>query len=223
MINIWPDLVRELRLDLLWALVMAMVLGAAVGLERELHGKAAGLRTNILICVGAALYTQLSLYLAGPEGDPGRIAAQIVTGVGFIGAGTILHARGAISGLTSAATIWFVAAIGIAVGAGATLEATGATLLVLLVLGLLRPLEKYVHRYGGVSRVTVDVEPRPEAISEIERIVVQAGLEIQELRSEQHGDRMTVHVSMRGPSRLHDKVRLELMRPSGAYTVYVEE
>ncbi len=148
MINIWPDLVRELRLDLLWALVMAMVLGAAVGLERELHGKAAGLRTNILICVGAALYTQLSLYLAGPEGDPGRIAAQIVTGVGFIGAGTILHARGAISGLTSAATIWFVAAIGIAVGAGATLEATGATLLVLLVLGLLRPLEKYVNRYA---------------------------------------------------------------------------
>ena len=125
MITIWPDLVRELRLDLLWSLVMAMVLGAAIGLERELHGKAAGLRTNILICVGATLYTQLSLYLAGPEGDPGRIAAQIVTGVGFIGAGTILHARGHVSGLTSAATIWFVAAIGIAVGAGATLEATG--------------------------------------------------------------------------------------------------
>ncbi len=223
MITIWPDLVRELRLDLLWSLVMAMVLGAAIGLERELHGKAAGLRTNILICVGATLYTQLSIYLAGPEGDPGRIAAQIVTGVGFIGAGTILHARGTVSGLTSAATIWFVAAIGIAVGAGATLEATGATLLVLLVLGLLRPLEKYVNRYGGVSRVTLDVEPRPEAVSEVERIVVQAGLEVQEIRSEQHGDRMTVHISMRGPARLHDKVRLELMRASGAYTVSVEE
>jgi len=74
-----------------------------------------------------------------------------------------------------------------------------------------------------VSRVTVDVEPRPEAVSEIERIVAQSGLEIQDLRSEQHGDRMTVHVSMRGPARLHDKVRLELMRAAGAYTVSVEE
>jgi putative Mg2+ transporter-C (MgtC) family protein len=136
--DFWVDLARDLRLDLLGSLATAIVLGAAVGLERELRGKAAGLRTNVLICVGSTLFTWLSIEIAGPYGDPGRIAAQIVTGVGFIGAGTILHARGHISGLTSAATIWLVAAIGVAVGAGAVLEAAGATFFVLVVLGLLR-------------------------------------------------------------------------------------
>src|SRR3990170_2055526 len=122
----WADLVQQLQLDLLWSLVVAVLLGGAVGLERELRGKAAGLRTNILICLGATLFTHLSIHLAGPSGDPGRIAAQVVTGIGFLGAGTILHTRGAIAGLTSAATIWLVAAIGVAIGAGAIFEAAGA-------------------------------------------------------------------------------------------------
>src|SRR5206468_423802 len=82
----------------------------AIRLERELGGKPAGLRTNILICIGSVLYTKLSMTMGGPTSDPTRVAAQIVTGVGFIGAGTILHARGAVVGLTSAATIWVVAA-----------------------------------------------------------------------------------------------------------------
>ncbi len=223
MSDLWPALVRDLRLDLLGYLVMAIVLGGAVGLERELHGKAAGLRTNVLICVGATLFTWLSIEIAGPYGDPGRIAAQIVTGVGFIGAGTILHSRGHISGLTSAATIWLVAAIGVAVGAGAVIEATGATLLVVFVLGLLRPLEKYVTSYGGVARVTVEVEPRPEAVAEIERIIRGTGLEVEEIRSEQRGDRLVVQVAMSGPTRLHDRAKLELLRASGAFTISVEE
>src|SRR5689334_9869288 len=110
----WAEVVRVLRLDLLTNLSIAMLLGGAVGLERELNGKAAGLRTNILICSGAAMFTQLSITLAGGRTDPERIAAQIVTGVGFIGAGTIVHTKGNVTGLTSAATIWMVAAIGAA-------------------------------------------------------------------------------------------------------------
>jgi putative Mg2+ transporter-C (MgtC) family protein len=223
MSDTWLELVRSLRLDLLGILAMSIVLGAAVGLERELRGKAAGLRTNVLICVGSALFTWLSVEIAGPYGDPGRIAAQIVTGVGFIGAGTILHSRGHISGLTSAATIWLVAAIGVAVGAGAVLEATGATFFVLLVLGLLRPLERYLTSYGGIVRVTVEVEPRPEAVSDIERIVRETGLEVMELRSEQRGERLVVHVAMSGPARLHDQAKLKLLRAAGALTVSVEE
>jgi putative Mg2+ transporter-C (MgtC) family protein len=223
MTGIWPELVRDLRLDLLWSLIMAVVLGGAIGFERELRGKAAGLRTNILICVGAALFTQLSISVAGSTGDPGRIAAQIVTGVGFIGAGTILHSRGHISGLTSAATIWLVAAIGVAVGAGAILEATGATLLVVLVLGLLRGLERYLVRRGGVSRVTLEVDPTPEALADIERVVREAGLEVEELRSERQEDRLIVQISMSGPARLHDAVRLKLLRTSGAYTLSLDE
>ncbi len=138
----WPELVEALRLDLLARLVLAVVLGGAVGLERETRKKSAGLRTNILICVGATLFTQLSVGLAGEHGDPARLAAQIVTGVGFIGAGTILHSRGTVTGLTSAATIWVVAAIGVALGSGALLEATGATLLLLVVLAALGRLER---------------------------------------------------------------------------------
>ena len=101
-----PELIQRIveafRLELLLQLVLATLLGGAIGLERELGGKPAGLRTNILICIGSVLYTKLSIALAGGTADPTRVAAQIVTGVGFIGAGTILHARGAVVGLTSA-------------------------------------------------------------------------------------------------------------------------
>lgn len=223
MIGEWIEVLTELRLDLLASLVLAIVLGGAIGLERELKGKPAGLRTNILICVGAALFTQLSIGVAGAGGDPGRIAAQIVTGVGFIGAGTILHSRGHISGLTSAATIWLVAAIGVALGAGATLEATGTTLLVLIVLGVLPLLEKLLRRQSGVTHLVVEVQATPEAVGEVERVVRDAGLEIDELRSTQRDDRLEVEVIMRGPARLHDRAKLGLLRASGAYTLSVEE
>ncbi len=218
----WSDIVRELRLDLFGYLVLAVVMGGAIGLERELRGKAAGLRTNILICVGAALFTRLSISVAGGLGDPGRIAAQIVTGVGFIGAGTILHSRGHVSGLTSAATIWLVAAIGVAVGSGAVIEATGATLLVVVVLAVLGWAERSLHKYGGVSRVSVEV-PSLEGVADVERIVREAGLQVEEIRSEQREGRMLVEVSMRGPQRLHDQAKLQLLRTSGAYTVSSEE
>lgn len=139
-------LVRDLPLDLLLHLVLAVILGGAIGLERELQQKAAGLRTNILICAGAALFTELSLTMTVEFGDPSRIAAQIVTGVGFLGAGAIIQGRGIVTGLTTAATMWLVAAIGMAVGFGALLEATGTTLLVVLVLVALRPIERWIEK-----------------------------------------------------------------------------
>lgn len=132
-----------MRVDLLAALVLAAVLGAVVGWEREVNGKPAGLRTTILICVGAALFTDLSLEMGRAAGaDPSRIASQIVTGIGFLGAGSIIQSRGHVSGLTTAATIWVVAAIGVAAGAHARIEAVGATVLVLLVLVPLSRMEE---------------------------------------------------------------------------------
>lgn len=127
--------VEVLRLDLGAKLLVAILAGGAVGLERELRKKPAGLRTNILICLGSALLMDLSMRIATPVGgDPGRIAAQVVTGIGFLGAGTILHTRGTITGLTSAATIWVVAAIGLTIGAGLLFEALAATITVMVVL-----------------------------------------------------------------------------------------
>jgi putative Mg2+ transporter-C (MgtC) family protein len=137
----------ELRLELLGRLLLAMILGGAIGWDREQARKPAGLRTNILICVGAALLSDISVQMAAVTGsaDPTRIAAQIVTGVGFLGAGTIIHERGSVTGLTTAATLWVVAAIGLAVGLGAIVEAVGTTVLVLVALVPLRRFEAKVE------------------------------------------------------------------------------
>src|SRR5213596_2150029 len=139
------QIVEMFRLELMLQVGLATLLGGAIGLERELGGKPAGLRTNILICLGSVLYTKLSITMATGNADPTRVAAQIVTGVGFIGAGTILHARGAVVGLTSAATIWVVAALGVALGSGYYLEGVGTTLAVILVLAGLGRVEKIVQ------------------------------------------------------------------------------
>ncbi len=219
----WADVVQRLQLDLLWSLVVAVVLGGAIGLERELRGKAAGLRTNILICLGATLFTHLSIHLAGPTGDPGRIAAQVVTGIGFLGAGTILHSRGAIAGLTSAATIWLVAAIGVAIGTGAVFEAAGATLLTLLVLRGLGAMETLVQRQSVTSRLSIAAPPDAGRAEDIEQIVRAAGVNIQEIHREARGDHVVVHLTVSGPKRLQDEARLAVLRSSGAYTLSVEE
>lgn len=131
-----------LKLPVLGQLILASILGGAIGLEREVSGKEAGLRTNILICVGATLLTILSLkvghyafYDVGRViADPSRLMAAIISGIGFLGAGTIIQARGNITGLTTAATLWVVAAIGIAIGAGVYIISIGTTVFVLATL-----------------------------------------------------------------------------------------
>src|SRR5438270_4110526 len=116
-------------------LILAAALGGIIGLEREFSHKPAGLRTNMFICFGSAMFTILSVELAGEfVGDHTRIAAQIIPGIGFIGAGSILHARGSVTGLTTAATLFVVASIGMAVGGGLYLPAVFATILILVAL-----------------------------------------------------------------------------------------
>jgi uncharacterized membrane protein YhiD involved in acid resistance len=118
----------------------SVLCGGLIGLERELKNKPAGIKTNILICLGSALYTSVSVLISqanadnGVYGDPARIAAQIVAGIGFLGGGTIIQARGTILGLTTAATIWVVSAIGICIGIGHADIAVVASITVILVL-----------------------------------------------------------------------------------------
>src|SRR5262249_22733122 len=124
-------------LDLLLRLLLAAGLGAAIGIEREYRQKPAGLRTNILIALGAALFTTLSILIGGRGGGtPDRIVAQVVTGIGFLGGGAILRSGHSIHGMTTAATIWVNAAIGIAAGAGHFVIATEATALTIVVLAV---------------------------------------------------------------------------------------
>lgn len=141
-------------------ILVAFVCGAIVGFEREKGRKPAGLRTQILICVGSAIFTVVSMSQALGGNEPARIAAQIVTGVGFLGAGSILRDRAQIKGLTTAATIWTVSAIGIVAGAGYATAALGLSLGVLFVLGAFRRVESYMG--GPCNYVRLSVVYRPE-------------------------------------------------------------
>jgi putative Mg2+ transporter-C (MgtC) family protein len=115
------DIVAISWQDEVWMLVrlvVAVVLGGIIGYEREQAAKPAGVRTHGMVCLGAALFTVISLYGFGETGDPARVAAQIVSGIGFLGAGLILRQRGNVLGLTTAASLWVTAAIGVAIGVG---------------------------------------------------------------------------------------------------------
>jgi len=127
---------------------MAILCGGLIGIERELKKKPAGFRTNILICLGSTYFMMVSILVGGSAlgqtGDPSRIAAQVVTGIGFIGAGTIIQSRGHIAGLTTAALIWVVAAVGLFIGAGYPVLAALATCLIFLTLTVLGMVERRI-------------------------------------------------------------------------------
>jgi putative Mg2+ transporter-C (MgtC) family protein len=164
-------------------LLVATGLGGAIGIERELKHRPAGLRTNIMICFGAAMFTLLSDRLAGPEvADRTRIAAQIITGIGFIGAGTILHEKGSVSGLTSAATIFVTAGVGMAAGGGLFQTAFFATVLVVVSLIFLGEIERrfnlkqVVMAYDVISKPCDSPEPLLAEVNQIledERMAMQ--------------------------------------------------
>jgi putative Mg2+ transporter-C (MgtC) family protein len=141
-------------LELIQRLCLSAALGAVLGIEREWRQKYAGLRTNILIAIGSTLFTLMSIDLsASSGGDPTRIAAQIVTGIGFLGAGAIMRTGMDVRGLTTAAMIWVNAAIGVAVGGGEYRLAIIATAVTLVVLVLLNPLEAWIERRAAVPEL----------------------------------------------------------------------
>ncbi len=217
------------RFELLIKLLVAVVLGGAVGVEREMSGKPAGLRTTILICVGAALFTHLSVAIglvsqtsAGqPYGDVTRIAAQIVTGIGFLGAGAILHERGSVVGLTTAATIWVVAAIGMGVGAGAYAEAVGTTVMVCLVLIGLRTIERKLVMVRRTVTATLRVAPNTD-FATFEDAFRDSGVHVRSRRTYDHvGDR-TFELTLVGPSKRFDVLVDVLRRRQDVVSVYVD-
>lgn len=124
--------------------VLAIACGAVIGVERGKRQKPAGLRTMMLICLGASIFAQASILVAGDRTDPGRIAAQVVTGIGFLGAGAIIHGRGSVTGFTTAAAIWVVAAIGVVLGIGYAAAGVLFTLLVVGTLAAERTIESFL-------------------------------------------------------------------------------
>jgi putative Mg2+ transporter-C (MgtC) family protein len=151
------ELTVNLQVELALRLLLGLVLGAIIGLEREFGRQPAGFRTHSLVALGACLFTIVSAYaFLGAGADPTRIAAQVVTGIGFIGAGAVLQYQGHIRGLTTAASLWSVAAIGMAAGAGLYVLAVLGTALVLVVLSLLDRVEAIVRHRMGITPDTLD-------------------------------------------------------------------
>jgi len=152
----------EVAPGFLGAVLVSIGCGLVIGLERESRGKPAGARTLVLICLGSSIFAQISTLMAGPHGDPSRVAAQVVSGIGFLGAGAILHQseRGYIAGLTTAATVWVSSAVGMLVGSGHYIIAVIAALCVVASLRLLRVLEKQLFVNKNVERRRIIFDPR---------------------------------------------------------------
>jgi putative Mg2+ transporter-C (MgtC) family protein len=163
--------------DDLFRLLLSVLIGGLIGAEREFRDKAAGFRTMILICFGATLFTMFSLRL-GDGSDPVRIAANIVSGVGFLGAGAILRDRGRVVGLTTASTIWLAAALGMGVGGGHYIIVGSGTLIILAVLWLFPTIENWIDR-ARMSRTYKIVLPSDgEKVKEIDDLFRACGLKV---------------------------------------------
>jgi putative Mg2+ transporter-C (MgtC) family protein len=197
--------------EVLLRVALAGVLGGAIGAERELRERGAGLRTHLLVSVGAALFTLVSAYgwqdftfstRSGVVFDPTRIAAQIVTGIGFLGAGAIIRQGLSVRGLTTAATLWVVAAIGLASGAGYYSAAVITTALVLLALWPLRIAARRL--FAGIraetGRLVVDVRAGETGIPVLE-VLEAADVHMLQLEFDQEGDRRRIIADVEFPGR----------------------
>lgn len=190
-------------------LLVALALGAVVGLERERQERAAGLRTVTMVSLGSCLFTIVGAYGFG-QTDPSRVAAQIVTGIGFLGAGTIFLRKDLVRGLTTAATIWTVAAIGMAAGTAQYFEAGFTTLLILAVLMVLKPIEKRFFKRPSEALVTIVVPRGEHEIDSVRQALAAIGavpmsLRIHELS--ETDDRLEIDVALP-----HNRTTADLLR-----------
>ncbi|MBE0665606.1 MAG: MgtC/SapB family protein [Candidatus Aminicenantes bacterium] len=167
-----------MEIDFILKILLAAMLGGIIGLERELSHKEAGLRTNILIAIGSTLITILSFKIAAlsKTADPARLTAQIVSGIGFLGAGAIIQARFAVHGLTTAATIWTVAAIGIAVGSGYYLVAFLVTIFVVLVLTVFKFLLAYMEKQKQNYIYLISTEEKASLLVDVRQVLTELNI-----------------------------------------------
>lgn len=194
--------------DLIFRISLSLVLGFMIGLEREITNKSAGLRTNILVCVGSCLFTILSLYgfsnalSVYPMGDPARVAAQILTGIGFIGGGTVLRHGTSIFGLTTAATLWVTASVGMACGCGKYGIAIVCTLLSVLILTLIRVFEKtFIPKTQKNNKdIKVIVICNDDDVPNVENFIMQNFPDITEISKKEAGmESHSTKISFRVP------------------------
>jgi putative Mg2+ transporter-C (MgtC) family protein len=203
-----PQIDLALQADLAIRMLIAAVLGAAIGLEREIHEHPAGMRTHLLVSLGSAIFTVLSIYGfegvvangVSPSVDPTRIAAQVVSGIGFLGAGAILKYGTSIRGLTTAASLWTAAAIGMAAGAGEWVIAGVGTFIVVFSLWPLNALVARLHKPGTRSiKIRLEVG-RLDAVGDVSRLLADRRVDLAGINSQRIGKgRYEVELELRLP------------------------
>ena len=180
----------QAEIDPLWAVLrlgIAVILGGVIGFERGQHHQVAGFRTHILICVGSCLIMEVGLILAGPDahsGDPARLAAQIVSGIGFLGAGAIIRFGTDVHGLTTAASVWTVSAIGLTIGAGLYVLAIACTLIMFFVLRVLAPISHRIAPKVVLHILTMRGKNIHTRMDEVRSLVGKIGLSIEKVSME---------------------------------------
>ena len=206
--------------EMIVKILLAMILGGVMGLERQYNDKPAGYATNSIICVGATLFTILSLYMAQLGGDPGRIAAQIVSGVGFLGAGAILREGNKISGLTTAAAVWLVAAVGMAIGFGQYLLASCACAVVLLMqLGLRRTIG-LVERFRRYDSIYLTCAPKWSVVHTICQEIEKQNVQILKREVSKHDNHFAVEIVATLTGHEFQQVTKKVLEMPEVYSLY---
>ena len=206
-------------------LAAAMVAGGLIGIEREIKGKPAGMRTNILMCTGSCLLMVLSLeifrsYKTG-MGDPSRLAAGVVMGIGFLGAGAIIQSRHSVAGLTSAATLWLVAAIGLVIGWGNYMLAGAATVLSILTLTLLGGLERFVSVKRRRHLVQFHLVARGPAMALVKDVLHNYKITAENIHFELADDTVVVKLDYTASNKQHARF-LKTMRGIDEVEILIE-
>ncbi len=189
-------------IDIVLKLVLTVALGGLIGLEREARDKPAGLRTNILVCLGSAMFMTLAVGIAQAKGGGGdslvRMGAAVATGIGFLGAGAIMHSRGEVHGLTTASTIWVVAALGLVIGAGYYVPALVFTLTVIGTLLAFRKFEERYHRESAF-RYSMRLPESPELLARLRRMSFHHGVKMDRVSLRREGRMHVLTFTLVGP------------------------
>lgn len=207
----------NIYVGILIQIFFALILGGMVGYDREVKLKAAGLKTNIMICIGATLFTSIAmLNLVGASAliDPNRMSAQIVSGIGFLGAGAIIRGRGSVTGLTTAATIWVVAAIGYCIGVGYPFIATIFSVTVLLVLKSMRPINRYMERERDYLNFHFEILAYENSWLAIDSIFSTEDVEMKYFEEEKNiidGRLNVINIFINGHPRAAERISSELI------------
>jgi putative Mg2+ transporter-C (MgtC) family protein len=191
-------------------LLLAVVLGGLIGAEREYRDRAAGFRTIILICIGSTLFTIFSLKLGGSQ-DPVRVAANVVSGVGFLGAGAIMRGPGRIAGLTTASTIWLAAALGVGIAGGHYYLASMAAALALIVLAVFPRFEDWIDNLRHIRTYKVSCHAGSQLTVELQGIIRDSGLRSRLRQRVKVGTKVTTTWEVWGPPQGHEQLSVTLL------------